>query len=382
MRHHKRFSPLAVIILAAAMILVIGLICTTYADSGKDGNITWNYDESTKTLTVGVVDKDASPYESLAYSYWGSPWNPYRDDIKIVNIEDGVRRITNHTFENYEKLEKVYLAESVTSLSELAFYFCTNLKLVSHPTGECYIEGGIDDMGYYYGPFDGCDSSWLTFAIPGDPDAISVLADWCKRHGFRIEGQKGSLRGASVKEYWEGEEPIEEEPTDGYSYFARKIWTGKAFKPVPVVELYGDELKYGTDFTCKWSTSKNVGRYECTIKGKGNYCDDTYSFYVIYPKGTSISKLTAGKKQLTVKWLKQSRKMSKKTISGYEVQVAENKAFTNGVESKYVNSYKKISTTFKNLKSKTYYVRVRTYRTANGCDIPSTWSPVKKIKVK
>jgi hypothetical protein len=254
---------------------------------------------------------------------------------------------------------------------------------VSHPTGDCYIEGNYDESGETYGPFDGCDKSILTFDIPGDTNGNSDLAECCKWNGFRIKGQRGSLKGAVVVEKFEGDPGLFEEPGTGYSYFAKKKWTGKAVKPVPTVKLYGKKLKYGTDFTCTWSKNKNVGRHMVNIKGKGNYCDSTYSYYVIYPKSTSITKLTAGKKSLKVRWKKQTTKMSKKHIAGYEIQVATNKAFTKNVKTKFVKGYKASSKTIKKLKSKTtYYVRVRTYIKVNGKTYYSNWSSVKKVKAK
>ena len=122
MRHHKRFSPLAVIVLAAAMILVIGLICTTYADSGKNGNITWNYDESTKTLTVGVLDPSAEATECyLNYDMELAPWAAHRTAIKKIVISDGITYIGQSVFRNYGNLVEVDLPSSVDSIASRAF---------------------------------------------------------------------------------------------------------------------------------------------------------------------------------------------------------------------------------------------------------------------
>ncbi len=375
----RRWSPvLTAVLVGIAMIAAISLAGASYATDpgGKDGNITWSFSPSSKTLTVGVEDK-TSPNCSLSYT--ALPWDKYKSDIQKVIVKDGVTDVTGATFKWYPELQEIELPASVTAIRESAFMEDLMLESLKHPTGNCEVSGGMDDMGVYYGPFDHCNDALLVFDVPGD----SELADWCRGAGFMIKGEKGSLRGATVIEYHEGDEPMFEEPEDGYSYCARAKWTGKAVKPVPEVRLYGRTLTYGEDFTCTWSKNTNVGRHEVIINGIGDYYDSTHSFFVIYPKSTSITKVTGTKKAMTVKWLKQARKMSKKHISGYEVQIAKNKSFTKSQKTYFVKGYKKTSKTIKKLKAGTYYVRVRTCMDGGEpIYINSGWSPKKKVKVK
>ena len=66
-------------------------------------------------------------------------------------------------------------------------------------------------------------------------------------------------------------------------------------------------------------------------------------------------------------------------ISGYQIQYATNKKFKKA-KSKTVKS---TSVTLKKLKKKkTYFVRVRAYRLANGKKVYGKWSSVKKVKIK
>lgn len=68
--------------------------------------------------------------------------------------------------------------------------------------------------------------------------------------------------------------------------------------------------------------------------------------------------------------------------SGYEVQYATNKTFTKNLKKVNVKGSSKANTTLKSLKKKkTYYVRVRTYKTTADGNIVSDWSNVKKIKM-
>ncbi len=102
------------------------------------------------------------------------------------------------------------------------------------------------------------------------------------------------------------------------------------------------------------------------------------------PGKTSISKLTKGKKYFKVTWKKVS------AVSGYQIQYSTSKKFTKKTTKAVTvkgNKAKKPSKTIKKLKSKkTYYVRVRTYKTVkvNGKakKVYSSWSKVKSVKIK
>lgn len=156
-------------------------------------------------------------------------------------------------------------------------------------------------------------------------------------------------------------------------------YNGKVQKPtVTVKDLNGKKLKQGTDYTVKYSSGcKNVGKYTVTVTLKGNYSGTKKLTFNIVPKGTSISNVTAGKKQFTIKWKKQSIQ-----ASGYEIQYSTSKNMKNA-KTVTVNKNSATSKTVKGLKaSKTYYVRIRTYKAVSGKKIYSGWSGVVNIKTK
>jgi hypothetical protein len=100
-------------------------------------------------------------------------------------------------------------------------------------------------------------------------------------------------------------------------------------------------------------------------------------YYTINPPKTSVSSLTAGKKSLTVKLKKQSSQ-----TTGYQIQYSTSKTFKSA-KTKTIGSYKTTSVTLKSLSAKkTYYVRVRTYKTVSGKKYYSSWSSYKYKKTK
>ena len=89
----------------------------------------------------------------------------------------------------------------------------------------------------------------------------------------------------------------------------------------------------------------------------------------------SISLVNKIKKQLTIKWKKNTK------ASGYQVVYSTNKKFTGKKtvrKAKTTTSYK-----IKGLKKgKKYYVKVRSYKTVNGKRIYGAYSTAKKATIK
>lgn len=99
---------------------------------------------------------------------------------------------------------------------------------------------------------------------------------------------------------------------------------------------------------------------------------------VTAPKKVTISKVSNVKgKKLKVAWKKD------KTVAGYQIQIATNKKFTSG---KKTYTVKKAATTSKTItglkKKKTYYIRVRAYKTSDSKKIYGNYSSVKKVTIK
>ena len=97
------------------------------------------------------------------------------------------------------------------------------------------------------------------------------------------------------------------------------------------------------------------------------------------PKATTLVSVTSAEaSQIKVKWKKQSK------ITGYQLQCGLSKKFAEkDTVSVKVKNAKTTAKTVKKLKGgKKYYVRIRTYKTANGKNKYSKWSSVKTVTVK
>ena len=156
-------------------------------------------------------------------------------------------------------------------------------------------------------------------------------------------------------------------------------YDGKVKTPsVTVKDSAGKTLKKNTDYTVTYASGrKNVGTYKVTIKMKGKYSGTKTLTFKINPAKTTVSKLTSGKKSITVAITKKSTQ-----VTGYQIQYSTSKKFTNA-KTKTISSYKTTKYALKSLSAKkTYYVRVRTYKTVGKTKYYSGWSTYKYVKTK
>ena len=166
---------------------------------------------------------------------------------------------------------------------------------------------------------------------------------------------------------------------------ASYVYNGKVRTPaVTVKDAAGNILTKNKDYKVTYSAGrKNVGKYSVKVTLCGNkYKDSKTMYFTINPKGTTIAATASGKGSMTVRWNKQMTQ-----TTGYQLQYCANKNFRSGTKVKTVSKNKTIRTSVKKLASrKTYYVRVRTYKTVkiNGKSVTfySAWSKVKSVKVK
>ena len=159
-------------------------------------------------------------------------------------------------------------------------------------------------------------------------------------------------------------------------------WSGKALWPGATVTLNGKKLTAGRDYVLSYENNVTVGKANVLITGIGKYKGAKRATYKVNPKGTSLSKVSAGKKKMTVKWKKQTKRMSLYQAAGYQIQYSVKKNFKKAkkVSVKGVTKSKRV---IKKLKSKKkYYVRIRTYMKIGKSMYYSPWSKKKAVKVK
>ena len=157
---------------------------------------------------------------------------------------------------------------------------------------------------------------------------------------------------------------------------SKVTFTGTLRKPAVTVMLSGKELVKNTDYTVKYSNNKAIGKATVTITGKGKYTGVIKKTFKIVPMKQVITSVTAKTKAFAVKWTKDLN------VDGYQIKYSTKSDFSGG-KSVYVKKNTTVSKTFTGLTAKkTYYVKVRSYKTVNGTKYYSSWSSAKKVKTK
>lgn len=158
------------------------------------------------------------------------------------------------------------------------------------------------------------------------------------------------------------------------------VYTGKNLKPT--VTVYNGKKKVANKYyTVTYKNNKNTGYATVIVKGKGKFAKYAgKTSFIIRPKQMrKPSVKSTGKKTLAVGWVRDAQ------ATKYVVQYSQNNKFR-GKTTKSVTINKNTigKTTLKGLASgRYYYVRVRSYKVANGKNIYApSWSQVVKVRVK
>lgn len=157
------------------------------------------------------------------------------------------------------------------------------------------------------------------------------------------------------------------------------VYNKKACKPsVKVKDSAGNEIA-AVNYDVAYADNKKIGNAKVTVTFKGGQYEGSLTkTFTIASAPTKVSKAKAAKKSIKLTWKKQ-----KKNVSGYQIQYSTSKNFDKAVKTKTVKGAKKTSLTISKLKAKkTYYVRIRTYKTIKGKKYCSAWSKAKKVKTK
>lgn len=124
-------------------------------------------------------------------------------------------------------------------------------------------------------------------------------------------------------------------------------------------------------------------RYQYGVKAYPRDPMDNYDLGIVGPLKTTVrittrtlNSATAGSRRLTAKWT------PSKVFTGYQLQCATDEAFTENLKEVVIDDWQTDEYTVKSLKSRRYYVRIRSYHEFEGMTYYGEWSNVLNCKVK
>ena len=162
---------------------------------------------------------------------------------------------------------------------------------------------------------------------------------------------------------------------NGY-YIYRKAGSGSYSLAKTITS--GSTLTY-TDTGAKTNGTKYtyyVVAYKTVSSVKYKSANSATKAWYFLSRPTVSSVKNSAAKKMTVKWGKNTKG------SGYQIQYSTSKTFASGNKTATIAKNGTLTKVIGSLtKGKTYYVRVRTYKTVSGTKYYSAWSTVKSVKI-
>lgn len=334
----------------------------SYCVAGE--NITWKLDNGVLTLEgTGDISIDQDYYST-------SVWSTIREKVEKIVIKKGITSIPDNTFVYFPNLTEIEIEDGLKSIGKEAFRSCGKLNKITIPSSVKTIGDDALWTGWY--------SSWndahiVDATIFAKSNSYAIKYAIQNKINFKLTD---TVKDLEVKSRKEKEITLKWAKINGnitgykvyyYDYNQKKwIFAGKT----SATEYRIKELKKGTTYKFR------VRAYK-TVSGKQHFGSYSSSLKTsTKPKVTKINNITTKNNKVTIKWKKVS------AVTGYAIYMSTNK--NNGYEKiKTIKGKNTIKYTTKKLnKNKTYYFKIRTYKTVDGKKVYSSYSTIKKIKVK
>lgn len=246
---------------------------------GYYGDLQWNYNKATKTLTI-------SGYGIMSDNYGSIGWTPFCNEIENIVVEEGATWIGRNAFENMPNLTSVQLGKDLKEIHEGAFENDTALESIDIPDSVTYIASDVfKDCGKLKKVGMSASLKYLCNSFSGT--AIEVL----EVPSTVTEVRTNALENISgLKVIYAGSEAVanlckEKMPnltyciTDGGNLKMNQTLTSKGFCEVErsgdILEGWyiGDEkatsLETGKTYTAKWIPDPNVvAEGDCSYKSE------------------------------------------------------------------------------------------------------------------
>lgn len=298
-----------------------------------------------------------------------SLWSSFRNctALKEITIPDSVTVLKRENwgygvFQGCTALEKVVVGSGVTRIEENCFKDCTSLSKI-YFCGDSPEFVGTTTMEnvtatVYYPKNNG---TWKAYNMTNHGTGSIEWKKWTvpvNHFSPTLKSASNSSKGITLN--WK-----KMPGAKGY-YVYKKTGSGNWNK------IKTTTAKSWTDTKAKSTNVKyqyKVYAYDATSQSKPSGTLTTY--YVSTPKITATKNNV--KNGMTVKWKNNGS-------TGYKIQYSTNSNFKSS-KNAWANKSESSKSIYKLTKNKTYYVRVRAYKTVAGKKFFSQWSSVKRTKI-
>lgn len=157
----------------------------------------------------------------------------------------------------------------------------------------------------------------------------------------------------------------------------------RVYRYNPTTESWTTVVSKTTETKAKIQNLKGATQYTFSVRpfiatDSGNVWANTRTKiqFVTKPAKVTFSKLTAGTNQATLNW------QTVPNATGYEIRYSTNSSFENASKQSVTKQATSKITIKKLTKGKTYYFKIRAYKTVDGTKTYGAYSTVKSVKIK
>jgi len=151
-----------------------------YYKCGKNAYAFLNKAE--KTLVISGAG------ETYEYTLNKIPWKQENEYINIVEIDNGITKISKKLFAENQNIQSVKLGNSVSAIEEYAFYNCTNLSQIE-------LNEGLQNIGKCV--FYNC-TSLININIP---NSVQSMGEYCFYNCVKLSDVKLSSKTTRIETY-------------------------------------------------------------------------------------------------------------------------------------------------------------------------------------
>lgn len=297
---------------------------------------------------------------------------------KLLTLDIGGTSLTTLDLSNNIKLKRVALNDTITRFTGVNGCKVTVKKTSGGTTAANYYDVETNKLtlraepksGYWLSKWSGLpkkteiDDKEAEFVLSGDVEASAVFT----KTPIAVKDLKVKTTSTKyLKLVWD-----ELEGADGYKVYQYNSRT-KKYKQLKSIAGEGN-----TAYTVKKLSPGKSYKFKVRAFANGKNGTCTMLKAPTKPSRTAITKLSTGSSKHYIKaaW-------EKKTGTGYQIKIATDSNFKKNMKVYKVTSYKTHSKKMTNLKKgRTYYIKVRAYKTYGGETVYGSWSETKKKKCK
>ena len=389
---------LKVVLALGIVLIVMSLFNMSNVEATDKQSFTYQIDSFTKEVSISCNDKSITeftiPSTYRGYKITGIDSFANCKNLKSIKIPEGIKSIESYAFEGCTSLNNVVLPNSVSFLGNYAFIGCTSLEKIQLSSKLNYLSDGcfayctnlknitipenITTIGYC--AFENC-TNLENLKIPQTVTSINPFAFYPNPEDSNLtlyvfRGSEAEMYAINYGiNYKLCKYKLDNKSTN--IKIENQKYTGKELKPKPTVKYGKKTLVSGTDYIVSYKNNTNLGTASITIKGKGNYEGTiTKTFKIVLGKTKGVTTKLQDTKSVTIKWNKD------RVVSGYEVYMSTNK---NKGYKKVATIKKNSTTSYKKTKlsqGKTYYFKVRAYKTRNNLKVYGEYSSILTTNTK